>query len=96
MKRIGIAASRVAKGNLWLYNFYVLLLSFLLCLLIFFLSGFTLIVGLALISYITQGFMVVEPGTGFSALLKTCLVALTVVVGVIYLFAVLSNIKIRK
>jgi hypothetical protein len=96
MKRIGITASRIAKGNLWLYNVYVLILSFLLCLLVFFLSGFTLIVGLALISFITRGFMVVEMGTGFSALLITCMIALTVVVGVMYLFAVMRNFKIRK
>ena len=96
MKRIGIAASRIARGNLWLYNICVLLLSFLLSLLIFFLSGFTLIVGLGLISFITRGFMVIEPGTGFSALLSTCMIALAVVVGVFYLIAIVTNIKIRK
>ncbi len=96
MKRIGIAASRIAKGNLWLYNFYVLLISFLFSLLIFFISGFTLIVGLALISYITKGFMVIEPGTGFSSFLAICMVSLAAVVGVINLAAVLFNIKLRK
>jgi hypothetical protein len=96
MKRIGITASRIAKDNLLLYNFYVLLISFLLSLLIFFVSGFALIVGLALISYITKGFMVIEPGTGFSSFLAICMIALAIVVGVINLVAILLNIKIRK
>ena len=96
MKRIGIAASHIAKDNLCLYNTYVLILSFLLSLLVFFLSSFTLIVGLALISYVTQGFMVIEPGTGFSALLGICLAALAAVVGLICLVAILLNIKFRK
>jgi hypothetical protein len=96
MKRIGIVASRIAKDNLLLYNFYVVLISFLLSLLVFFVSGFTLFVGLALISYITQGFMVIEPGTGFSSFLTVCMVALAVVIGVINLVAVMVNIKFRK
>ncbi|NTV29874.1 MAG: hypothetical protein HGA80_07325 [Candidatus Omnitrophica bacterium] len=96
MKRIGIAASRIAKDSLWLYNFYVILISFLFSLLVFFISGFTLIIGLALISYITKGFMVIEPGTGFSSFLTICMVALVVVVGTINLAAILFNIKLRK
>lgn len=96
MKRVGIVASRIAKDNLLLYNLYVLLISFLLSLLIFLISSFTLIVGLALTSYVTKGFMVIEPGTGFSAFLKVCMVSLAVVVGVTNIIAVLMNIKLRK
>ena len=96
MKRIGIAASRIAKDNLLLYNFCVVVISFLLSLLVFFISGFTLFVGLALISYITKGFMVIEPGTGLSSFLAICVVTLAVVVGVINLVAVMVNIKLRK
>ncbi|MBF0486163.1 MAG: hypothetical protein HQL16_06590 [Candidatus Omnitrophica bacterium] len=96
MKRIGIAASRIAKDNLFLYNFFVLLISGLLSLLIFFVSGFSLIVGLALVSYLTKGFAVFEPGTGFSSMLFICFAALAVVVGIINLLAILVNLKLKK
>ena len=92
MKRIGIAASRVAKDDLVLYNSFVLLLSFLLSLLIFLISAFSILAGMALTSYMTRGFMLIDPGSG---LCKFALFGLAVLVGLINLTAVLVNIKIK-
>lgn len=96
MKRIGIAASRIAKDNLLLYNLCVVIISFLLSLLIFFISSFTLIVGIAIVSYIARGFMAVDPGTSVYSVLLTSMSVLGAVVGIINLVAILVNIKIRK
>ena len=93
MKRIGIVASKVAKDNLLLYNFYVVLLSSLLSLLIFLLSAFAVLVGLALIAFITRGFMTLDLRAGLSSVLTVAMVTLAVVVGCINLAAVLINIK---
>jgi len=96
MKRIGIAASRIAKDNLLLYNFYVILISCLLSLLIFFISGLILIVGIGLISYFAHWVLTPEPGTWFAPFLITCFAVLAGIVGIITLIAIFTNIKFRK
>ena len=96
MKRIGILASRIAKDNLMLYNFYVLLLSGLFSLIIFFLSAFSIVAGLALMMYVTKGIMMIGPEAGFIKLLMTSMAVLAVVVGIVNLVAVLMNVRVRK
>jgi hypothetical protein len=93
MKRIGIAASHIAKDDLVLYNVFVLLLSFLLSLLIFFISAFSILVGIGLTSYMSRGFMVLDAGAGF---FKFAFFGLVAVVAVINLVAVLVNIKLKR
>lgn len=96
MKRIGIIASRISRGDLVLYNCSVVVISFLLSLLIFFLSSFSVLIGLALVSYLTKGFMIIEPGKGLSSFLTIAVVALAVFVGLVNIVAILINIKLRK
>lgn len=93
MKRIGIAASHIAKDDLVLYNVFVLILSFLLSLLIFCISAFSILAGVAVTSYFTRGFMSIDPGSGF---FKFALFGLAAVVGLINLTAVLVNIKLKR
>ena len=93
MKRIGIAASRVAKDDLVLYNVFVLILSFLLSLLIFFISAFSILAGIALTSYVTKGFMAIDVGAGS---FKFAFFGLAAMVGLINLAAVLVNIKLKR
>ena len=50
MERIGIAASKIAKGNLHLYNFYVVLLTLLFSFLVYFLTGSAIVFALVLIA----------------------------------------------
>ncbi|MBF0569777.1 MAG: hypothetical protein HQL18_03280 [Candidatus Omnitrophica bacterium] len=95
MKRIGIAASRIAKDNLWKYNAFVIGLSFLLSLLVFFLCGLSLLLAFALMSLITKGFMVFEPGAGLSASFTACMIVLAIVVGLLNFVVILTNIKLK-
>jgi hypothetical protein len=95
MKRIGIAASKIAKDNLFLYNFYVIVLSCLFSLLIFFLCSLSLLAGLALTSTVTRGFVIFEPGTGLMSVFTVCMAVLATMVGLINLVAILINARFK-
>jgi hypothetical protein len=95
MERIGIAASKMAKGNLLLYNSYVVLITILFSLLLYFIAGSSIVLSLIVIGSIVSG---ISPALGeqWLGVTKVCMIALTVVVGIISLFAILRNIKISK
>ena len=95
MERIGIAASKIAQGNLILYNVFVILISLLFTLLIFFISGFSILAALYLIAVVTQKSIGPEINSDWKGIVRMCFVSLAVVVGVFNLLAVLKNIKVR-
>ena len=95
MERIGIAASKIAKGNVLLYNLCVILISFLFSLLIFFIAGSSIILALIIIGYMIIGVSPVDFREEWVAVIRVCMVSLTVVVSIVNLFAVLRNIKIK-
>src|SRR3989338_6815018 len=76
MKRIGIAASKISKGSLLSYNLFVLFLSTLFSLLIFFLSGFSIFMAIYMIQSISTGFMPFDIHSSWGEILKSCMVAL--------------------
>ncbi len=86
-------ASRIAKDDLVAYNLFVLLLAFLLSLLLFFVSAFSILLGMALTSYVTRGFMAINASDGA---FRLALMALAVLVGLINLVAVIVNIKLKR
>lgn len=97
MERIGAAASKIAKGSLWRYNFYVILITFLCSLFVFIIAGMTVAFALILITYVVN-----EVGTNgrtpldFQFLLSVCLIALTVLMAFFYVLAISRNIKFSK
>jgi len=93
MKRIGIAASRIAKDDLILYNLFVIVLSFLVALLIFFIVAFVVLAGMALTSYVMRGFMAIDTG---SPLFRAAAIGLLTTVGVLFLAAVSVNFKLKR
>lgn len=95
MKRIGIAASRVAKENIGLYNFFVFLFSSLFSFLVFVLSAFSLLAGFVALSFVNKGFVVFEPGAGFSPTFTMCMVALAAVIAVMNMVVIGMNIRLR-
>ena len=96
MKRIGIAASKMAKGNLFLYNGYVVIISFLFSLFIFVVCGCTVIFALLIIGYIAHEIMAVEFEKSWSFILALCMISLTVIVVLFNLIAISKNIKFKK
>ncbi|MCX5680691.1 MAG: hypothetical protein NT079_00075 [Candidatus Omnitrophica bacterium] len=96
MQRIGIAASHIAKGNLLLYNFFVVLISFLFSLLIFVISGMAIVFGLALVAYLTQTPSIIDLKHGVISPIPICLIFLGMVISIFNLYAIGINIKIRR
>ncbi|MFA5087541.1 MAG: hypothetical protein WC552_00740 [Candidatus Omnitrophota bacterium] len=96
MERIGIAASKMAKGNLFLYNVFVVLLSVLFSVLIFFIAGSSIVLGLIIISFLVNGIMPLEFEKAGANILHICLVTLTTLVVIFNLFAISRNIRFSK
>lgn len=96
MKRIGIIAEHIAKKNLFLYYFYVLLFSSLISLIIFLLSAFTIIIGVSVVVLIMRQPIVLTPESLFTKLLFISLMVLAGVVGVLNLMMVVNNIRLRN
>jgi hypothetical protein len=96
MERIGIAASKMAKEKLWLYNFYVLFLSFLISLIVFLVAGGAIFLGIILIGLMARGVLPSHVNPEWLVMLRLSLVCLTIVISLIALAAVVKNIKFRK
>ena len=96
MERIGLAASKIAKGNLFIYNIFVVLLSFLFSLLIFVLAGSTMILTLLLIGYIMNEIFPQNYEKEWTSVMKLCMITLTVLIGLFNFLAILKNFKLSK
>jgi hypothetical protein len=96
MERIGIAASKMSKGNLLTYNLFVVLISFLCSLFILFICGFSVLVALFLISVVFRFFMPQGFNTDLLPVAKICMVALSILVGGLNIAAIVRNIKLTK
>ena len=97
MERIGIAASRMAQGNLIAYNLFVVLIASLCALFIFLICGFVILAALFLIFTL---FLFLMPGVFegvWLGLVKICLVGLGLFVGLLNMWAIIRNVRlIRK
>src|SRR3989338_2113136 len=96
MKRIGIAASKISKGNVPLYNLYVVLISCLFSLFIFIAAGAAIALALMLIGYIGAEIMGVEFQKSWFAIMTVCMTALTIIIALFNIFAILINVKISR
>jgi len=96
MKRIGVVASKISKGNLVLYNSYVILISFLFSVFIFTVAGAAIIFALVIIAYVGNEIMGAEIEKSWSSILSVCMVSLTVVIGIFNLCAISMNLRLPK
>ncbi|MFH1359664.1 MAG: hypothetical protein ABIJ41_01335 [Candidatus Omnitrophota bacterium] len=96
MERIGIAASKIAKGNLFLYNLFVILISFLFAILIYFLSGTSIVLVLVLVAILTHGGQVPDFYQIWMPFMLAILLCLAAIIGLFTLVAILKNIKFRR
>jgi len=96
MLRIGIAASKMSKGSLLSYNLYVILISCLFSLLMFLISGFSILLIIFLISLVIHVLKPADVHVGWVHMLKICLIVLAVVVGIFNAVAILKNIQFTK
>ena len=96
MERIGLAASKMAKGNFFLYNLWVIIISFIFSLFIFFIAGASIFFALIILAYVISGIMPLEFDKNWESVFRICMVTLTGVIGIFNLFAIIKNIKLRK
>ncbi|HPB68704.1 MAG TPA: hypothetical protein PLT76_00890 [Candidatus Omnitrophota bacterium] len=96
MERIGLAASKVAKGNLVVYNLIVILLSFLYCSLMFLIAGATILFSLIVLGYIVSGLLPQDYGQDWWAVIRLCMLLLTGIVAIVNLYAVGRNFKFKR
>lgn len=96
MKRIGIAASKIAKDNIFLYNLYVVLISTLFSLFIFIVAGATVLIAFILIGYITSEFHLFNFEKNKDVLFVVCLVSLAFISGVFNILAIFKNIQLPQ
>ncbi len=96
MERIGIAASKMAQGNLIAYNFFVIAIASLCALFIFLVCGFVVLASLFLIFTLFRFLMPgVFDGVWFN-LVKICLVGLGLFVGILNMWAIIRNIRLTR
>ena len=96
MERIGIAASKIAQGNLFLYNFFVVAIASLFSLLVFFVSGCAIVLMLVIVAYVSSPGGFPDLQKGWMPAMVVCMVCLAIVVAVFNLCAVFKNIKLKK
>ena len=96
MERIGIAASKIAKGNLFLYNFFVLLITLLFSLLVFLIAGSSIVLVLIIIAYMTSVGSPPDLQKGWIPTMTICMELLAIVIGLLALCAIAINIKFKK
>jgi len=96
MQRIGIAASKMAKGNIWLYHLALLAVTLLFALFAFLVCSFVVAVAIFLVSLILQFFLPAVDQKAWLGVLRTCLLLLAGVIGIIALVAIIQNIKLKK
>ena len=98
MERIGRAASKIAQGNLWLYNLCVVSIAFLFSVFIFFIAGSSIVLSLIIIGYIVNGILPNDLWSDWRSIIRVCMVSLSVIVSLFTAFAILKNIrfKLRK
>ncbi len=96
MERIGLAASKMAKGNFVLYNLWVVVISSAVSMFLFLLAGISIFLALVILAAIVKGIMPMEFEKNWESMSRICMLALTIVVSLFNLYAILKNIRLKK
>ena len=94
MDRIGIAASKIAKGNIFLYNAYVIVLIFLFSLFVFIIAGAAVMLALLIVGYIVNGLFPQDLLKDWKEIVSICMSVLTAVVGFFAVVALIRNFRL--
>lgn len=96
MERIGIAASKIAKDNLALYNYYVIVITLLVTLILFICAGAVVLVGLFLLRLLLGSFLPMITDQSWNFIFSVSLIALALLCALVTLGTILKNIKFKK
>jgi len=95
MDRIGIAASKIAKGNIVLYHAYVLLLIFLFASFIFIIAGAAVMLALIIVGYMMNDLLPYPFFEQWDRVIVICMSSLTIAVGFFSAAALAKNFKVK-
>ncbi len=95
MQRIGLAASKIAKGNIWVYHLTIVFISCLFAVFVFLVCGFFIAVTIFLLSLLPQRLLPSVNAHTWVHVFRICLKFLGVLIGIFTLIAILKNIKLR-
>lgn len=96
MKRIGMAASRISKGDVRLYNIYVILISLLFSILLFFIAALAVVLAIGIIMLFGPETMTQELRDNWQTVIRMCTQALLIVVVMFNLAGIIINMKFVK
>jgi len=97
MQRIGIAASHMSKGSVWMYNFFVILISSLVSLFIFVVIGSTILFSLLIVAYLARELGLSDMDRpSWLGVMKTCMLVLTFIVVIWDMIAIGRNIRLKR
>jgi uncharacterized membrane protein len=96
MERVGLAASKIAQGNLWLYNIFVILISFLFSLFIFVISASAVLFALIIMTYIAKEMMAFDFEESRRSVFTICMMSLAIVTLIFNLLIISKNLKFSK
>lgn len=95
MQRIGITASKIAKGNRYVYHAAVVLIACLFAVFAFLICGFAVAAAVFMVALIVQLIMPSMPQTVWLGVLRTCLVLLAALIALAAVVGIVQNIKFR-
>ena len=95
MQRIGLAASKIANGNIWTYHLSVILISLLFALFIFLICGFCIALTIFLLSLLLEHVLPAVNSESWWKVLKICLKLLGILISISTLVAILQNVKLK-
>jgi hypothetical protein len=96
MLRIGLAASKISKGNIWFYHLAVVLISLLFAVFAFLICGFAIGVTIFILSLVLQRVMPSVNAQAWMDVLRTCLIILGVLIGILSIVAIIKNTKLKS
>lgn len=95
MERIGIAASKIAQGHLWLYNLSVIVISILFSAFVFIIAGASILLSLIIIGSIANGILPNDLWDDWRGIIRICMISLSIIVGFFMFYAILKNIRLK-
>lgn len=95
MRRIGLAASKIAQGDLIKYNFFVIVISTLCAVLFFVVCGVSMALALLVVSFVMRWLLPSQFQQLWPTMIGTCAMMLVALVGVLHVIAIIKNIKFK-
>ncbi|MBF0532790.1 MAG: hypothetical protein HQL23_06810 [Candidatus Omnitrophica bacterium] len=96
MKRVGIIASKIVKDKFYLYNLYVVAISFIFSFFLFIIAGSTVLFSLKILAYISEKILKLGHENVWPVIFSVTMITLAVITFIFNLCLIFMNFKIRE